>query len=71
MNNTEKIFNFTEKLAEAILTGKIWSIDKVINIITTEKDLNMQDVYKYTLENAFKDYPEFLGAFLERLMGMK
>ena len=43
MNNTEKIFNFTEKLAEAILTGKIWSIDKVINIITTEKDLNMQD----------------------------
>lgn len=68
MKNTEKIFNFVAELERAVLTGRTLPIDRVINIITNEKDENMQDLYKYTLENVFKDYPEFLGAFLERLM---
>jgi len=68
MNNTDKFFIFVDDLQRAVLTGKTLPIDRVINIITSEKDENMQDLYKYTLENVFKDYPEFLGAFLERLM---
>lgn len=68
MNNTTKIFNFVAELERAVLTGRTLPIDRVINIITNEKDRDMQDLYKYTLENTFKDYPEFLGAFLERLM---
>lgn len=68
MKNTEKIFNFVAELERAVLTGRTLPIDRVINIITNEKDRDMQDVYKYTLESAFRDYPEFLGAFLERLM---
>jgi len=68
MNNTDKFFIFVDDLQRAVLTGKTLPIDRVINIITNEKDENMQDLYKYTLENVFKDYPEFLGAFLERLM---
>ena len=68
MNNTDKFFIFVDDLQRAVLTGKTLPIDRVINIIINEKDENMQDLYKYTLENVFKDYPEFLGAFLERLM---
>lgn len=68
MNNTTKIFNFVSELERAVLTGRALPVDRVINIITSEKDENMQDLYKYTLEHVFKDYPEFLGAFLERLM---
>lgn len=68
MNNTTKIFNFVAELERAVLTGRTLPIDRVINIITNEKDVNMQDLYKYTLEHVFKDHPEFLGAFLERLM---
>lgn len=68
MNNTDKFFIFVDDLQRAVLTGRTLPIDRVINIITNEKDENMQDLYKYTLENVFKDYPEFLGAFLERLM---
>lgn len=68
MNSTTKIFNFVAELERAVLTGRALPIDRVINIITNEKDENMQDLYKYTLENVFKDYPEFLGAFLERIM---
>jgi hypothetical protein len=68
MNKSTKIFIFVSELEKAVLTGRTPHIDSVINIITNEKDENMQDLYKYTLENVFKDYPEFLGAFLERLM---
>ena len=63
-----KIFIFVSELENAVLTGRTLHIDKVISIITNEKEENMQDVYKYTLESVFKDHPEFIGAFLERLM---